>query len=135
MITWLKRAGKGISMDLRGEIHEEMLLLRERAPEITGTLTCTVDGMLIATDISGHTEQTAALSSALISMARRMTDLVQVGALEETLISGTRGHAACYAAGPKLVLAVLAGPGANLGLLRIEGRKTAARLAAIVERE
>jgi predicted regulator of Ras-like GTPase activity (Roadblock/LC7/MglB family) len=68
-------------------------------------------------------------------MSRRMTDLARLGDLEETMISGTSGHAACYAAGPTLVLTVLAGPGANLGLLRIEGRKTAAKLAAIVERE
>ncbi|MEZ0075631.1 roadblock/LC7 domain-containing protein [Planotetraspora sp. GP83] len=133
--TWLKRAGKAISMDLRREIQEELVLLRTRAPEITGVLTCTVDGMLVTTDMAANTEQTAALTSALLSMSRRMTDLARVGHLQETLISGTRGHTASYAAGPKLVLTVLAGPGANLGLLRIEGRKTAAKLAAIVERE
>jgi uncharacterized protein len=122
-------------MDLRRDIHKELVLLKSRAPEITGMLTCTVDGMLVTTDLTADTEQTAALTSALLSLGRRMADLAGIGAFEETLISGTQGHTACYAAGPKLVLTVLAGQGANLGLLRIEGRKTAATLAAIVERE
>ncbi len=137
MITrpWLKRAGRGIPMDLRREIHEEMLLLRGRTSEITGVLTCTVDGMLVSADIAGNVEQTAALTSAVLSMSRRMADLTRIGDLEETLISATRGFTVHYAAGPKLVLTVLAVPGANLGLLRIEGRKTAAKIAAIVERE
>ncbi|MBP2703124.1 roadblock/LC7 domain-containing protein [Microbispora sp. RL4-1S] len=121
-------------MDLRHDVHEELVRLRLRTPEIVGVLACTVDGMLVTTDLPEGTEQTAALTSALLSMSRRMAGLARIGALEETLISATHGHAACYAAGPKLVLTVLAGHGANLGLLRIEGRKTAATLAAIVER-
>ncbi|WP_214412145.1 roadblock/LC7 domain-containing protein [Sphaerisporangium fuscum] len=121
-------------MDLRREVHEEMLLLMKRMDEVTGALVCTVDGMLVTSDIRSGAEQTAALSSALHAMSRRMTELAQIGALEETLISGAGGHAACYAAGPKLVLTVLAARGANLGLLRMEGRRTAVRLAAIVGR-
>ncbi|WP_182873885.1 roadblock/LC7 domain-containing protein [Microbispora sp. H10670] len=125
-------------MDLRQDIHRELVVLRERAPEITGALTCTVDGMLVTTDLSTGTgtgtEQTAALTSALLSLSRKMTDLAQIGRLEETLVSAAQGHTACYAAGPTLVLTVLAGPGANLGLLRIEGRRAADRIAAIAGR-
>ncbi|MFF4126197.1 roadblock/LC7 domain-containing protein [Microbispora rosea] len=121
-------------MDLRHDIHEELVVLRERAPEITGALTCTIDGMLVTTDLATDTEQTAALTSALLSLSRKMTDLARIGLLEETLISGAQGHTACYAAGPTLVLTVLAGRGANLGLLRIEGRRAANKIAAIVER-
>ncbi|WP_327047423.1 roadblock/LC7 domain-containing protein [Microbispora sp. NBC_01189] len=125
-------------MDLRHDIHRELVVLRERAPEITGALTCTIDGMLVTTDLTAgpvtSTEQTAALTSALLSLSRKMTDLAQIGRLEETLISAAQGHTACYAAGPTLVLTVLAGPGANLGLLRIEGRRAADRIAAIAGR-
>ncbi|WP_182881460.1 roadblock/LC7 domain-containing protein [Microbispora sp. H10949] len=133
-------------MDLRHDIHRELVVLRERAPEITGALTCTVDGMLVTTDLSTGTgtgagtgtgtgtEQTAALTSALLSLSRKMTDLAQIGRLEETLVSAAQGHTACYTAGPTLVLTVLAGPGANLGLLRIEGRRAADRIAAIAGR-
>ncbi|WP_204284474.1 roadblock/LC7 domain-containing protein [Microbispora amethystogenes] len=122
-------------MDLRHDIHRELVVLRERAPEITGALTCTVDGLLVTTDLAiSSTEQTAALTSALLSLSRQMTDLARIGRLEETLISAAQGHTACYAAGPTLVLTVLAGPGANLGLLRIEGRRAADRIAAIAGR-
>ncbi|WP_248959247.1 roadblock/LC7 domain-containing protein [Sphaerisporangium perillae] len=121
-------------MDLRHDLHEEMLLLMRRMADVTGALVCTVDGMPVTADVRVGAEQASALSSALLAMSRRMTELAQAGALEETLVSGVGGYAACYAAGPKLVLTVFAARGTNLGLLRIEGRKTAANLAAIVER-
>lgn len=120
-------------LDLRRAVHEEMVLLRERTPGVTGSAACTVDGMPVAADLTDAAEQTSAISAAVLAMARRMTGLAGLGGLEETLISGTDGFAACYAAGPTLILTVVAGPGCNLGLLRIEGRKTAAKLAALAE--
>ncbi|GAA3111011.1 roadblock/LC7 domain-containing protein [Streptosporangium carneum] len=121
-------------MELRDEVRREMTLLRERIPDVDGSVACSVDGMTIASDLKDAVEQTGALSSALLALSRRMTDMVGKGAFEETLISGTNGYAAFYAAGPKIVLTVLARPGTNLGLLRLEGRKTAANLAAITSR-
>ncbi|MEV0589019.1 roadblock/LC7 domain-containing protein [Nonomuraea sp. NPDC050310] len=122
-------------MELQEEVLKEMILLRERTPDVTGSIACTVDGMTIACEPEWDgAEQTAALSSALLALSRRMTTLVGKGALEETLVSGSAGYAAFYAAGPTIVLAVVADPGANLGLLRLEGRKAAAKLAAIASR-
>lgn len=122
-------------VELREEVLREMVLLRERTPDISGSVACTVDGMSIACDgADGSGEQVAALSAALLALSRRMTIMTGQGVLEETLISGTAGFAAFYAAGPTIVLAVLAEPGTNLGLLRLEGRKTAASVAAISAR-
>ncbi|MFF5208929.1 roadblock/LC7 domain-containing protein [Streptosporangium sp. NPDC000396] len=121
-------------MELRDEIHQELALLRERIPDVSGSIACSVDGLTIASDLKDDAEQTGALSSAMLSLSRRMTSMTGKGAFEETLISGTNGYAAFYAAGPKIVLTVLANPGTNLGLLRLEGRKTAASLAAISSR-
>ncbi|MFI6598133.1 roadblock/LC7 domain-containing protein [Nonomuraea sp. NPDC050536] len=123
-------------MELREELLKEMILLRERNPSVDGSLACTVDGLTIASDLRGEPEeQAAALSAAVLAMSRRMMALAGRGALEETLISGTAGFAAFYAAGPTIVLTVLAEPGTNLGLLRLEGRKTAASVAAIAARK
>ncbi|MEV5410204.1 roadblock/LC7 domain-containing protein [Thermopolyspora sp. NPDC052614] len=121
-------------LELRKEVREEILLLRRRTRDVTGSVVCTVDGILVTADLADDAEQTAALSSAVLSLTRRMADLARLGRFEETLISGTTGFAACYTAGATLVLTVLAGPGTNLGLLRLEGRKTAAKLAAVAER-
>ncbi|WP_327106255.1 roadblock/LC7 domain-containing protein [Nonomuraea glycinis] len=121
-------------MELREEVHKEMVLLRERTPDIKGSVAATVDGLTIACDhVTDGGEQVAALASALLAMSRRMMILAGRGDLEETLISGTAGHAAFYAAGPTIVLTVLAEPGANLGLLRLEGRKTASMVAAVAQ--
>ncbi|MFJ2031618.1 roadblock/LC7 domain-containing protein [Streptosporangium sp. NPDC087985] len=121
-------------MELRDEVHREMVLLRERVPDVNGSIACSVDGLTIASDLEGDVEQTGALSSAMLALSRRMTSMADKGTFEETLISGTNGYAAFYAAGPKIVLTVLARPGTNLGLLRLEGRKTAANLAVITSR-
>lgn len=123
-------------MELREELMKEMILLRERNPCVDGSIACTVDGLTIASDLRGDgRDQTAALSAAVLAMSRRMLALAGRGGLEETLISGTAGFAAFYAAGPTIVLTVLAEPGTNLGLLRLEGRKTAASVAAIAARK
>jgi predicted regulator of Ras-like GTPase activity (Roadblock/LC7/MglB family) len=123
-------------MELRKEVLEEMSLLRERTPDVTGSVACTVDGLPIACDLGGEGgEQAAALSAALLAMSRRMLTMTGQGALEETLVSGTAGFVAFYAAGPTIVLTVLAGPGTNVGLLRLEGRKTAAGVAAVAARK
>ncbi|MFB4277052.1 MULTISPECIES: roadblock/LC7 domain-containing protein [unclassified Nonomuraea] len=123
-------------MELRQEVLEEMALLRERTPDVNGSVACTVDGLPIACDLEGKTgEQAAALSAALVAMSRRMLSMTGQGAFEETLVSGSAGFVAFYAAGPTIVLTVLAGPGANVGLLRLEGRKTAAGVAAVAARK
>ncbi|MFI7706403.1 roadblock/LC7 domain-containing protein [Nonomuraea sp. NPDC049480] len=123
-------------MELRQEVLEEMALLRERTPDVSGSVACTVDGLRIACDLPADVgEQAAALSAALMAMSRRMLAMTGQGALEETLISGTAGFVAFYAAGPTIVLTVLAGPGSNVGLLRLEGRKTAAAVAAVAARK
>ncbi|MEV0615310.1 roadblock/LC7 domain-containing protein [Nonomuraea sp. NPDC050404] len=123
-------------MELRQEVLEEMTLLRERTPDVRGSVACTVDGLPVACDLEDRTgDQAAALSAALLAMSRRMLIVTGQGNFEETLISGTAGFVAFYAAGPTIVLTVLAGPGANVGLLRLEGRKTAAGVAAVAARK
>jgi uncharacterized protein len=127
----LKLIGRRIPVELRDTVRQEMMLLRARMPDVDGCVACSVDGLTIAGDLGENAEQTGALSSALLALSRRMTSMVDKGTFEETLISGSNGYAVFYAAGPKIVLTVLARPGTNLGLLRLEGRKTAANLAAI----
>ncbi|PZG03024.1 roadblock/LC7 domain-containing protein [Nonomuraea aridisoli] len=123
-------------MEQRQEVLEEMALLRERTPDVTGSVACTVDGLQIACDLDEETgEKAAALSAALIAMSRRMLAMTSRGSFEETIIAGTAGFVAFYAAGPTIVLTVLARPGTNVGLLRLEGRKTAAALAAVAKRK
>ncbi|WP_113703863.1 roadblock/LC7 domain-containing protein [Nonomuraea lactucae] len=122
-------------MELRDEVLKEMVLLRERTPDINGSVACTVDGLPVACDLTADNgDRTAALTAALVAMSTRMLSLSGRGDLQETLISGTAGFAAFYAAGPTIVLTVLARPGTNLGLLRLEGNKTAAAVAAIAAR-
>ncbi|WP_344845233.1 roadblock/LC7 domain-containing protein [Nonomuraea dietziae] len=52
-------------VELREEVLREMVLLRERTPDISGSVACTVDGLTVACDLNAdNAEQTAALSAA-----------------------------------------------------------------------
>ncbi|MEU1730813.1 roadblock/LC7 domain-containing protein [Streptosporangium sp. NPDC020145] len=122
-------------MEIRDEVRQEMTRLRERTPDVDGSVVCGADGLTIASDLDGgFAEQTGALSSALLALSRRMADMTGRGTFEETLVSAAGGYALLYTAGPKIVLTILARPGSNLGLLRLEGRRTAENLAAITSR-
>ena len=72
-------------MKLCEEVLREMVLLRERTPDISGSVACTVDGLIIACDsggkANGNSEQTAALSAALLALSRRMTIMTCQGVL------------------------------------------------------
>jgi len=119
-------------MELSQEVLKEMILLRERTPDVKGSVASTIDGLPVACDLAAESgDHVSALAAALLAMSRRMLVLAGRGELEETLISGSAGYTVCYAAGPTIVLTVLAEPGANLGLLRLEGRKAASAVAAV----
>ncbi|MFD2349396.1 roadblock/LC7 domain-containing protein [Nonomuraea ferruginea] len=88
-------------MELRQEVLKEMVLLRERTADVKGSVASTIDGLTIACDLAeDSSEHVSALAAALLAMSRRMMILAGRGDLEETLVSGSAGHAAFYAAAP-----------------------------------
>ncbi|MFD3509935.1 roadblock/LC7 domain-containing protein [Nocardia sp. NPDC058666] len=112
-------------------VQAELKSLRERLPQIVGSLVASGDGLLIEHDLPAHLEPAgmAALSAAQLSLSYRLANTAHGGGFNEVVVHGTEGQVVIYAAG-YTCLAVLAGPEINVGRLHLESRPVARAIAA-----
>ncbi|MFJ3791109.1 roadblock/LC7 domain-containing protein [Kitasatospora sp. NPDC090091] len=115
------------------ELLAELRALKHRVPHLAGGLVGSVDGMLVAHDTHG-TEPTgvAAMTAASLSLAQRLADATGQGDFRESLVRGEYGYVATYGAGGSCVLTLLAHPDVNVGRLHLEARRSAQRIAALL---
>ncbi|GAA1401280.1 hypothetical protein GCM10009639_43350 [Kitasatospora putterlickiae] len=115
------------------ELLAELRALRHRVPHLAGGLVASADGLLIAHDTHGaEPSGLAAMSAASLGLAHRLADSTGQGEFRESLVRGANGYVAIYAAGGGCVLTVLAHPDANVGRLHLEARRSAQRIAALL---
>ncbi len=121
-------------MNVASEVLAEIQRLRQRVPGVSGTLVATLDGLLIAHDTTDvQPEGVAALSAAAIGLGQRIAATVRHGDVHEAVTRSSGGHVGAYAAGPRVLLTVLADATTNETRLGIEARLVAERIAAIVD--
>ncbi|MDQ0775112.1 putative regulator of Ras-like GTPase activity (Roadblock/LC7/MglB family) [Streptomyces aurantiacus] len=121
-------------MAAEAEVLDELHRLRARVPQLTGALAAGVDGLVLAQDTPGvEAEGLAALTAAALGVALRTADATGRGDFRELLVRGEHGYVATYAAGPSVVLTLLADDRANVGRLHLEGRRSGARIGELVE--
>ena len=108
--------------------------LRTSLPELRGALVATTDGLPIAQSFSDTTDsnRVAAMAATALGLGKRINDTLGAGDLSEMSVSGDNGQVFVYATGPKGVLAVVAPPAMNLGLLHMEARDAAQAIASIL---
>ncbi|BEK90052.1 hypothetical protein GCM10010198_44710 [Nocardia seriolae] len=109
----------------------ELKALRDRVPQLSGTLVASTDGLLIAHDLPAHIEPggMAALTAAQLSLSNRLAATAHGGGFHEVVVHGEAGDVVIYAVGWTASLTVLAGPGANIGRLHLESRPAARAIA------
>ncbi|MFE1594560.1 roadblock/LC7 domain-containing protein [Nocardia sp. NPDC058705] len=112
------------------QVQAELQSLRERLPQLTGSLVASSDGLLIEHDLPAHIEPAgmAALSAAQLSLSYRLANTAHGGGFSEVVVHGTEGQVVIYAAG-YTSLTVLAGPDCNVGRLHLESRPVARAIA------
>ncbi|GGQ68979.1 roadblock/LC7 domain-containing protein [Streptomyces pilosus] len=121
-------------MAVETDVLDELRGLRTRIPRLAGTLAATVDGLVLAHDVpETEPEGLAALTAAALGVAHRMTDAAARGTFRELLVRGSQGYIATYAAGTTAVLTLLADDRVNVGRLHLEGRRSGARIAELVD--
>ncbi|MFJ8333482.1 roadblock/LC7 domain-containing protein [Streptomyces sp. NPDC094437] len=121
-------------MAAQPEIQDELRRLRARVPQLTGALATGANGGLLAQDIPGAEPRTvAALVAAAHGTAVRLADGTGQGTFRELLVRGADGHVATFAAGGTAVLTLLAEDRVNVGRLLLEGRRSAARVAHLLD--
>ncbi|MFE5599152.1 roadblock/LC7 domain-containing protein [Streptomyces coelicoflavus] len=120
-------------MAVESDVLDELHRLRNRVPQLTGSLAATVDGLVLAHDAPGtEPEGLAALTAAALGVAQRMAEATARGGFRELLLRGADGYVATYAAGPAAVLTLLADGRVNVGRLHLEGRRSGARIGELV---
>ncbi len=121
-------------MAVETDVLDELRRLRTRVPRLAGSLAATVDGLVLAHDVPAtEPEGLAALTAAALGVAHRMTDAAGRGDFRELLVRGAHGYIATYAAGTTAVLTLLADDRVNVGRLHLEGRRSGARIADLVD--
>ncbi len=113
------------------QVHRELKSLRDRVPQLTGTLVASTDGLLIAHDLPAHIEPAgmAALTAAQLSLSHRLAATAHGGGFHEVVVHGESGDVVIYAVGWTASLTVLAAPGANVGRVHLESRPAARAIA------
>ncbi|QLY34742.1 roadblock/LC7 domain-containing protein [Nocardia huaxiensis] len=105
--------------------------LRERVPQLTGSLVASIDGLLIVHDVPAHIEPNgmAALTASELSLSHRLVTTAHGGGFDEVVVRGSGGYVVIYAAGWTAALTVLAAPTVNVGRLHLESRPLARAIA------
>lgn len=114
---------------LQGIIDE----VRGAIPEIKGVLIASSDGLAIVHSLSsGDPNRVAAMAATALGLGKRITSTLGVGSLTETTVAGSDGQVFLYSAGKEGVLSIIAGAGANVGLINLEARDAAQRIADLL---
>ena len=92
------------------------------------------DGLSVASVLGAGVDpdRLGAMCAALLGLADTTARELNRGTLRQVLIHGTLGYMLITHVGDKAVLAVATKPGTNLGMVFIETKKTADKIAAIL---
>ena len=98
-----------------------------------GSLVASVDGRVLVADLDESRQgATAAVVASSFALGAKLAEVIGTSGVEEMTVQTDDGYICLYAVGERAVLATLAMPDANLGLLNLRSRETAVSLAADV---
>ncbi len=122
-------------MDTRPEQLNALLKqLQQNTPQIEAAALVSVDGLVIASTLPAGMaeERVAAMSAAMLSLAERISSELDRGAFEQVFVRGASGYVLLLSVGRDAVLTVLVSVEAKFGLILLDAKRTAERLAALV---
>jgi len=119
-------------MTKQEQLHGILKKLKQALPELRSIVIASTDGLPIAHN-AADAPRVAAMAATALGLGKRIGQTAELGSLQETIVRGDQGYFVIYAAGDKGVLAVSAPADANLGLIHLEARGCAGRLAQILE--
>ncbi|BAW30820.1 regulator protein [Methanothermobacter sp. MT-2] len=111
------------------EMIERVLKDLGRINGVNGSLVVGKDGLIIESEVPSDidAELVAAMASAVFGTAERSAEEIKQEPLEQVMIEGSRGKTLMIDAGEG-ILAVITDVDINLGLIRLEMRRSAERV-------
>lgn len=109
--------------------------LRSLTPGIQASAVVSLDGLIIASDLSTEIEEEkiAAMSAAMLGLGERTSKELGKGNFTWVLIDSEEGKIILTEAGKDMVLTVMTTKNAKLGLLFLEMRRAAQNLLEIMK--
>lgn len=100
--------------------------------EATGVIS--TDGLMMASILPAEMDEDAvgAMSAAMLSLGDRTSIELARGTLDQVLIRGDKGYVLMTYAGEEAVLTVLAKPNAKLGLIFLDVKRAAEKIADVL---
>lgn len=117
-------------MSRQAQLQQAIQQLKQQVGELSGVIVASTDGLSLVTDLpESESARAAAMAATTLGLGKRISQTMALGNLDEVVVRGQQGYLIIYAAGSQAVLAVTAPMGANLGLINLEARQTAQRIA------
>lgn len=119
---------------LDGKLRPILTELNNTSEHIEASAVMSRDGLSVASVLGQGVDpdRLGAMCAALLGLAETTARELNRGALRQVLIHGTNGYMLVTHVGEKAVLAVASRSGTNLGMVFVEARKTAAKIAELV---
>jgi uncharacterized protein len=117
-------------------VNDILVHLRTRVMGVTESTLATVDGLVVASDVSKtHAESMAAVAAATLSLGHRLSDQGGTGILREMSAQCSGGHVIVTAVGVRALLAVVTDEGLDMAMFRREMPAVVAALRSILDQD
>jgi predicted regulator of Ras-like GTPase activity (Roadblock/LC7/MglB family) len=114
------------------ELQAIIVSLRTTLPTLKGVLIASIDGLAIAQSLAiGDPNRIAAMAATALGLGKRVIETIDAGGLSDLTIGGTNGQMFVYSAGASAVLVIIANEKPNVGLINLEAREAAKKIAAL----
>lgn len=121
-------------MDRLQQIERLLREVQSRIPDLEGLAVVTKDGLPIASALQTSTDEDkiSAMTAASLSLSERVVIELERGVMEQLIITGSSGLVIIRDAGPHAVLVGIARPNAKLGLVLLDMKRAANKLANMI---
>jgi len=122
-----------IAKTQRGQI-EEMLRKLASVGQVEGSAVVSRDGLLIADAVPKNidAEIFSSMSATMHGAAETAMSELQKGEAKTAMVESDKSIIISYGVNPTFILVAIAGKGVNLGLLRVELKKTSEQIAKLL---
>jgi predicted regulator of Ras-like GTPase activity (Roadblock/LC7/MglB family) len=122
------------TMDRLNEIERILQELQSRIPDLEGLAVISKEGLSISSMLftTVDEDQIGAMTAASLSLSDRIVLELERGVMDQVIITGTNGLVIIRDAGEHAVLVGIAKPNAKLGLVLLDIKRAAKKLAGLI---